>query len=240
MSDDKKKQEKIKNYYDDSYSVEVPKYKSYKDLLNFPCGKFKIKQLLKLYPPQKNEQLLDLGCALGHISFAFAPYYKRIVGIDYSESAIKGANRLLETSPYKNIRFAQSGAENLRLPSNCFNVIISADLFEHLYREIYRSALDECRRVLKKHGKLVIWTPNRGHIIEILKNNNIFIKRDTGHVDYKKMSTLIKDLKDRNFLIKKSYYTESHLPVFSVIERTFLPWLPFLRRRIAILAEKTD
>ena len=109
---------------------------------------------------------------------------------------------------------------------------------EHLYPEISEKVLDECRKLLKKEGKLVIWTPNRGHILEILKNNNIILKRDVSHVDYKSMDNLLTSLHKRDFSVRKSYYAESHIPVFRILERLLIPVLPLLRRRIAILAEK--
>ncbi len=239
LMDDKKRQEEIKKFYDEGdYFANINKYQSYSDLLKTKFQKYRIKKLLKIYTPSKYEKVLDLGCALGTMSFALAPYCNEIVGLDYSKKAISTANRLLQTSPYNNIKFIVASADNTNLPSNSFDVIISADLFEHLYPDVYKKTLDECRRVLKKGGKLVIWTPHSGHIIEILKNKNILLKKDISHVDYKKMKTLIKDLKERNFIIKKAFYAESHNPLFNILEKILLPILPIMRRRIAILAEK--
>ena len=92
--------------------------------------------------------------------------------------------------------------------------------------------------MLKKGGKLVIWTPHRGHILEILKNNNIFLRTIKEHFYYKSMDQLLESLRIRNFSIRKSYYAESHIPIFCNIEKVFMGILPIMRRRIAILAEK--
>lgn len=136
--------------------------------------------------------------------------------------------------------FVCSDVQDIQLQSGSYDVIICADFFEHQYPKIFERVLDECRRILKKGGKLVIWTPYKGHIIEILKNNNIVFKGDTSHVDYTSMSHLLKALSKRYFLIKKSYYTESHIPIICSLERLLLRFLPIMRRRIAILAEKID
>ena len=82
----------------------------------------------------------------------------------------------------------------------------------------------------------MIWTPHRGHILEILKNHDILLARDVSHVDYKSMDRLLTSLKRHGFRILKHYYAESHVPVLSVIEKALLGVIPLLRRRIAILA----
>ncbi len=226
-----------KKFYDESdYFVEV---KNYSDLLTSRFQKYRIANVKKIYSPNSEECVLDLGCALGTFCFAFAPQCKEIIGVDYSQKAISIANKLLATSPFRNIKFICSDAQAIEgVPSESIDVIVSADLFEHLYPDVSERVLDECRRLLKPKGKLVIWTPHRGHIIEILKNHNIILKKDKSHVHYKSMGYLLTNLQKRNFTIRKAYYVESHLPIWSSLERLLMPILPIMRRRIAILAQK--
>ena len=80
--------------------------------------------------------------------------------------------------------------------------------------------------------------PCRSHILEILRNNDILLKRAISHVDYKSMSRIRKILIDAGFEIDRAYYAESHLPVLSVLERLGQRWVPWLRRRIAVLGVK--
>jgi hypothetical protein len=94
--------------------------------------------------------------------------------------------------------------------------------------------------LLKKGGKLVIWTPYQGHILEILRKYNIILKRDVTHVNFKPMEFILDELNKRHFTIKKSYYVESHIPLFRNLEKLLLRFLPIMRRRIAILAEKVE
>ena len=236
---DFQEQEKMREYYDESdYFNE--KIETHVDLLKSPFQKYRISKVLQIYSPDGEESVLDMGCALGAFCFALAPLCKEITGVDYSRKAIGLCNRFLRKSQYSNIKFICGDAQNTGLKSESYDVIICADLFEHLYPEVSEKVLDECRRLLKKSGKLVIWTPHRGHILEILKNNNIILKRDISHVDYKSMDYLLRSLRKRNFSIQKAYYAESHIPVFRVLERLLLPVLPLFRRRIAILAEKIE
>jgi len=225
-----------KEYYDKSKYFDK-RAKVFADLEN-PFQKYRISKVLQLYTPSKEERVLDLGCGWGTFCFIVAPLCRQVTGLDFSQKSIDLCNRLLGEKNFSNIKFICADAQDTGLESESYNVIICADLFEHLYHKISEKVLDECRRLLKKKGKLIIWTPHRGHILEILKNNNIILKKDVSHVNYKSMNYLIKNLTMRNFLIKKSYYVESHIPFFRSIERLFMRFLPIMRRRIAILAEK--
>jgi 2-polyprenyl-3-methyl-5-hydroxy-6-metoxy-1,4-benzoquinol methylase len=233
------KQKLMQEYYDDSdYFQEV---ETFDDLLRTPFAKYRIKNVKKMYAPNKSERILDLGCALGTFCFALADNCREIIGVDYSQKAIGIANRLLSNSPYKNIKFICSDAQYIKeLESEYCDVVICADLLEHLYPQTSKNVIIECHRLLKRNGKLLIWTPHQGHILEILKNHNIILKKDISHVDYKSMNNLVKTLQESNFSILKAYYTESHIPVIRVLERFLLPILPLMRRRIAILAEKQN
>jgi 2-polyprenyl-3-methyl-5-hydroxy-6-metoxy-1,4-benzoquinol methylase len=232
------RQKKMKEFYDQSdYFSEVVEYT---DLLKSAFQKYRVARVKTIYSPNKEERVLDLGCALGTFCFTLALQCKEIIGLDYSRKAIDIANKLLKNSPYHNIKFICRDAQSTGLESASFDVIICADLFEHLYPEVFEKVLDECQRLLKKGGKLVIWTPHRGHVLEILKNHDIILKRDVSHVDYKSMDYLLRNLRKRNFLIQKSYYAESHVPIFRILERLLLPVLPIMRRRIAILAKKSQ
>jgi 2-polyprenyl-3-methyl-5-hydroxy-6-metoxy-1,4-benzoquinol methylase len=234
---EKNKYNKIDKLFYDESSYFEDKITTFVDLEN-PFQKYRVSKVLEIYTPEKNEKVLDLGCGWGTFCFALAPLCKDITGLDYSSKSINLCKEFLSKSQHNNIKFICSDATNTKLESVSYDVIISADLFEHLYPVDFEKVLDESKRLLKINGKIVIWTPHKGHILEILKNNNIILKKDISHVDYKSMAQILKALKKRKFLIRKSYYTESHLPVFRIIEKLLLRFVPILRRRIAILAEK--
>ena len=158
---------------------------------------------------------------------------------DFSRKSIELCNQLLRNRQYSNIRFVCAKAQDTGLESESYDAIVCADLFEHLSAGTFSEVLDECKRLLKESGKLVIWTPHRGHLFEILKNHNIVLKKDIGHVDYKCMHRILHELSKRQFLVKRKYYAESHVPILRTLERLLLPILPIMRRRIAVLAEKS-
>ncbi|MCR4263813.1 MAG: class I SAM-dependent methyltransferase [Candidatus Roizmanbacteria bacterium] len=201
---------------------------------------YRIQKVLEIYTPKKTDRVLDLGCGWGTFSFMLAPSCKEVIGLDYSKKSIELCNRQLKNNKkkYRNVRFVCRDAKDTGLKQNSLNVIISADLVEHVYPDDFEKIIKECKRLLVKGGKLVIWTPSRSHFIEMLKNNNILIEKDVSHVDYKSMDRIIEMLQKYKFSIEKSYYAESHLPFINGIERLFLPYIPLFRRRIAVLAQR--
>lgn len=239
MADFERKEEITTYYYDDYLSnYFYENIESHTDYLEIPIQQYRISKVLEIYTPNERERVVDLGCALGTFCFALAPLCSEIIGIDFSSKAVDLCNKLLEKSQYDNIKFVCADVQNTGLESEAYDVVVCADLLEHLYPEVSERVLDECRRILRKGGKLMIWTPHRGHIFEILKNHNIILKKDISHVDYKSMQHLLDGLHGRCFSIRKAYYTESNIPIFRSIERVLLRILPIMRRRIAILAEK--
>ena len=208
--------------------------------LNTRFQKYRISSVLKIYNPKPTDRVLDLGCGWGTFDFVLSPKVSEIVGLDFSSKSVEICNKLLKDKNLGNIKFICANATETGLESESFDLIISADLFEHIYPDDFELVMDECKRLLKPGGKLAIWTPNRGHFIEILKNHNILIERDISHVDYKSMDRLIKSCEKRGLKIINKYYAESHIPLINIFEKALLKIIPIFRRRIAILAEKIE
>jgi ubiquinone/menaquinone biosynthesis C-methylase UbiE len=228
-------QEISREFYEQTYYAHVESLeKALKGRLHY----YKIKKVFNLYTPRKNELAVDLGSAWGAFSFQLARLCKMTVGIDFSEKAARFCTKRMKDLKIPNLAFMCADAQCTGIKDGTVDVIFSADLFEHLYPDQSAKTLDECARILRPKGKIIIWTPHRGHILEILKNNDILLKRDKAHVDYKSMKNLVDELTKRNFSVIKKYYTESHIPLWNYIEKIGMPFISLLRRRIAILAEK--
>jgi hypothetical protein len=116
--------------------------------------------------------------------------------------------------------------------------VVAADLFEHLYPEDSERISREAYRILAPGGRFAVWTPHRGHLLEILKNNRILLRPDPTHVDYKSMERVVALLRGAGFRIERADYAESHLPGLATVERALGRWVPILRRRIAVLGVK--
>jgi len=200
--------------------------------------RYRVEKVLEIHRPGREARVLDLGCGWGTVSFALAPMVDSVVGVDFSAKSVdlcrKGAREL----GLRNVDFVRADASETGLPDESFDIVYAVDLLEHLYPDQTLEVLDECARVLKRGGRLVVWTPNRGHFLETLKNRTFLMRADPSHVDYKSMERIHQDLLAREFSIEKAYYAESHVPVLRELERTLMSSLPVLRRRIAILARK--
>lgn len=95
----------------------------------------------------KSLNILDIGSSTGIIDNHLSRYFKFVTGIDIDEKAIRFAKKNFKR---KNLKFKKDDAMNLGFKDNSFDVVICAQIYEHvpnaskLFKEIYR--------VLKKDG----------------------------------------------------------------------------------------
>jgi ubiquinone/menaquinone biosynthesis C-methylase UbiE len=211
--------------------------------LDSPFQKYRIDKVLQIYEPGPQERVLDLGCGWGTFCWALGPRVSEVVGVDFSQKSIDLCNSRLARSAIdgaalEGVSFVCADAREMGLESESFDLVIGADLLEHLYPEDSQAVVAEAFRVLKKGGRLSLWTPHRGHFLEMLKARNILIRRDLSHVDYKSMERLKVMVRSESFAVERAYYAESHIPGLRSIERLSQGLVPMLRRRIALLARK--
>jgi SAM-dependent methyltransferase len=101
-------------------------------------------------------QILDVGCGSGYAVTRFLGQAgDNVLGIDLYEPNIAYAKRHFEKP---GIQFELRTAESLARDAYKFDVIIFADVLEHLTDPA--SVVVDCRRLLAKNAKLLITVPN--------------------------------------------------------------------------------
>ena len=199
--------------------------------------RYRLAKVEELAAPRATDRVVDLGSGWGTFGFGWAGRALEIVGVDFSERAVELCRRRLAEAPRGNLRFVRADAGDTGLDGGAWDLVVAADLFEHLYPDDSGRVAREAYRLLAPGGRFAVWTPNPGHVLEMLRRSGI-LRPDPTHVDYKSMHALKRLLSEAGFTIERAYFAESHVPGLRLVERRLQGVVPFLRRRIAVLGRK--
>ncbi len=101
--------------------------------------------------------ILETGCGMGMYLQRLAVTARMAVGLEIeSERAQEAAQ--------KGLAIICGAGEKLPLPGDHFDLVLSNEVLEHVQDD--RSSIQECVRVLKSGGRLVLFVPNRGYPFE--------------------------------------------------------------------------
>jgi 2-polyprenyl-3-methyl-5-hydroxy-6-metoxy-1,4-benzoquinol methylase len=130
---------------------------------NTPEKQRRIEFVLSHLKPALGDKVLDLGCGVGTFAFHTAKAGAFSHGIDYSTESIKMARKLCARFKIEGSTEFRVGDVSRGLPygDEFFDKIVCADFIEHIYHEDKVRILMEVRRVLKKGGVAVFYTPNQ-------------------------------------------------------------------------------
>lgn len=119
-----------------------------------------------LVNPQKNENILDVGCSRGELAYACAQAGANVTAIDYARDAIAIAQKTFITegtpaSLLERLHFIQ--ADFLTYPlTQSFDKIIATDVIEHIERAVLQNFLTKIAALIKEHGVFIVHTaPNK-------------------------------------------------------------------------------
>ena len=116
--------------------------------------------LLSLASLELGEQVLDIACGTGLVSFEASRAVSRgghVLGIDLSERMVDAAEQRAQEMKLSNCSFSRMDAETLALPEASFDVVLCA--LGLMYMPDPEQAVREMRRVLRPGGRvsLAVW-----------------------------------------------------------------------------------
>jgi ubiquinone/menaquinone biosynthesis C-methylase UbiE len=156
--------------------------------------------LFNMFKPKFEDSILDAGCGVGHYALHYAMKYEpfTVIGMDISGAKIAQAYELKESLNSK-AKFMIGDVTATGFPDECFDMIISSEVLEHIPND--GDALAELTRVLKPKGTLLLSFPSDsehsygtqikfGHvrpgyswkrIYEMAKENNLKVEKLSGY-----------------------------------------------------------
>lgn len=150
-------------YTDDYFRLHLGRY-----VVQDAFVRRRIYDLFRTVTISEGDWILDAGCGMGTVSLEAYKRGAHVVAVDYAASALvvarKFANHffapLEEHWQSERIRYVQGSIAQLPLPDQTFDVVIAADVVEHLSDGEFETFVRDAKRVLKRPGTLVIYTDN--------------------------------------------------------------------------------
>tara|TARA_Y100000590_G_scaffold371467_1_gene433892 strand:+ start:938 stop:1642 length:705 start_codon:yes stop_codon:yes gene_type:complete len=132
----------------------VNEYDLMNDLMSFGVHRIWKKELIQMINPSQKQKLIDVASGTGDLGKLYSEATQNkseILCIDPNKKMVEeGKKKLIK---YQNIRWKIGPAENLKVPSNCFDFYIISFGLRNT-RNLNKS-ISEAYRVLKKGGRFV-------------------------------------------------------------------------------------
>ena len=143
------------------------------------------------------QSICDLGCGNGHISGRLAALGYDVTGVDASASGIEIARRT-----YPGVEFVHALVDR-SLNLKQFDLVISSDVIEHLYRP--SDLLEATASQLKPGGHVLLGTPYHGYLKNLVlaatgkMDAHFSALHDGGHIKFFSVSTLSNLMRNHGF-----------------------------------------
>ena len=108
-----------------------------------------ISEFIKVVDPRPRDFILDVGTGRGIIAEALKPKVKKVIGLDVSNEMMRLA------SPGRPVLLAEGDIRDLPFQENTFDKVTARHVFHHVTGGLH-DGVNECYRVLKKGGKLIV------------------------------------------------------------------------------------
>ena len=179
---------------------------------------------LRVVDARASDRVLELGSARGDVTFFLARHVREVVGLDASDDALGIAERARLARGLGNVSFAKGDVADLSLfPGASFDAVAAIDLVEHVDDPTLASMLAESRRVLKRGGRLGLYTPDRAHYVERLKAHDFVLKQFPQHIAVRRAAAYRRFLSAAGFRLDLDTWSVSPFPLVRLVERALAP-----------------
>ena len=126
-----------------------------------------VDQMERLGHPRQRHRALDFGCGLGRMTRAFAQYFDECVGVDISDSMVRGAQE--HNADIPGVSFVVNRASDLgRFSDSSFDFVYSTIALQHVPdRGTIEAYIREFCRVMRPEGLVAFQLPS--HIPAIFR-----------------------------------------------------------------------
>jgi SAM-dependent methyltransferase len=224
----------VAEHYDDAYFADLTA--RYRTRNRF--ARRRISNVFSLLPAElAGAVLVDVGCGMGTFTIEAAAHGALAIGVDPAPAAVQAACHVAAAERAERAHFVRADAVRLPLRDRSVDVVLAADLTEHLDDVTLARMLREAARVLRPAGRLVLYTPDRQHVFERLREAGV-MKQDPSHIGVRTASELAAAVDAAGFALERRRWLPSHLPGLDLAERLLAPLVPLLRRRIGLVARR--
>jgi 2-polyprenyl-3-methyl-5-hydroxy-6-metoxy-1,4-benzoquinol methylase len=223
----------VAEHYDDAYFADLAG--RYRRRSRF--ARQRIANVFALLPGElAGKRLLDVGCGMGTFAIEAGRKGARATGVDFAPAALRAAARVAAAEGVA-VSFLQGDGATLPVRAGSFDVVLAADVTEHLDEATLAAVLGEAHRVLAHAGRLVLYTPEGAHVFERLRDAG-HLHPDPSHIGIRSAAELAAAVALAGFRVDRVTWLPSHLPGWNLLERGLARWVPLLRRRIGLVAAK--
>ena len=200
--------DKIKREIDYDRAFWKMRSSRYNDL-EWANHRFYLEAFVKAGGFKNSDIVLDVGTGTGIVAHAVSPFVKEVIGLDKSQDMLEHSNW------YGNMYFLRRDIRKPLFADGVFDKVTCRQVFHHILNS-RQKAMDECYRVLKKGGLMVLSEgvpPTRK-----VKKDYIKIFR----LKEKRVTFMEEDLMD---LMKKSGFKEIKCEIIYLKKMSVKNWL---------------
>lgn len=110
----------------------------------------------------EGKNVLELGCGTGYGARLLADNAHKVLACDMNQKSLDFANKNYSAP---NLEFFKMDVTST-FPEKSFDVVISFEVFEHIYPDQVSQYLNTVKKALKPNGKFILSTPNHDVVMK--------------------------------------------------------------------------